>query len=97
MPIMPICVFRKKNTGQEIFHTYTLADLHSKILDARPQDFEILSISCSFWENLAKLCVHTPPLGSRPHLGEILDPPLLYTSRSNRQTLGKLYMKACLI
>ena len=40
---------------------------------------QILSFSCSFWRNLAKLCVHAPPpllAGSRPHLGEILDPPL---------------------
>ena len=42
-----------------------------------PLGVQILSISCSFWENLAKLCVHAPPLeGSRPPLGEILDPSL---------------------
>ena len=38
-----------------------------------PPGVQILSISCSFWENLAKLCVHAPPpppQGSRPHLGE---------------------------
>ena len=47
--------------------------------DARPPlCVQILSISCSFWENLAKLRVHAPPLeGSRPPLGEILDPSLL--------------------
>ena len=46
--------------------------------DARPPlCVQILSISCSFWENLAKLRVHAPPLeGSRPPLGEILDPSL---------------------
>ena len=39
---------------------------------------QILSISCSFWENLANSYVGAPPpLGSwRPLLGEILDPPL---------------------
>ena len=32
-----------------------------------PLCVQILSISCSFWENLAKLRVHAPPLeGSRP-------------------------------
>ena len=55
-----------------------VADLHSKILDARPPlGVQILSISCSFWENLAKSYVGAPPLESwRPLLGEILDPPL---------------------
>ena len=38
---------------------------------------QILSISCSFWENLAKSYVpRPPPQGWRHHLGEILDPPL---------------------
>ena len=39
-------------------------------------DVQILSISCSFWGNLAKSCVGAPlPPGWRPYLGEILDPP----------------------
>ena len=61
----------------------SVADLHSKILDTRPPPVQILSISCSFWENLAKSYVGAPPPppppppGSwRPLLGEILDPPL---------------------
>ena len=56
-----------------------MADLHSKILDAPPPPrVQILSISCSFWEILAKSYVGASPLGSwRPHLREILDPPLL--------------------
>ena len=37
----------------------TVADQHSKILDASP-GVQILSISCSFWENLAKLYVGAP-------------------------------------
>ena len=42
--------------------TPPLADLPSKILDARPLlGVQIFSISCSFWENLAKMCVHAPP------------------------------------
>ena len=45
-------------------------DLSGGVRDTRPLPLlpgvQILSISCSFWENLAK---------SRPHLGEILDPP----------------------
>ena len=58
--------------------TIAVADLHSKMLDARPPlGVQILSISCSFWENLAKLYVGAPPPESwRPLLGEILDPPL---------------------
>ena len=52
-----------------------MAHLHSKILDA-PPGAQILSISCSFWENLAKSCVGAPLEGWRPLLGEILDPPL---------------------
>ena len=54
-----------------------MADLHSKILDARPPlGVQILSISCSFWENLAKSYVGAPLESWRPLLGEILDPPL---------------------
>ena len=42
---------------------YVVADLHSKILDARPlppPGAQILSISCSFWEFLAKSYVGAP-------------------------------------
>ena len=43
-----------------------------------PVGVQILSISCSFWENSTNLYVGAP-LGSwRPLLGEILDPPLPY-------------------
>ena len=52
-----------------------MADLDSKILDI-PQEVQILSISCSFWENLAKSYVGAPLESWRPHLGKILDPPL---------------------
>ena len=43
-----------------------------------PLEVPILSISCSFWEILAKSYVGTgvPPGGLEPHLGEILDLPL---------------------
>ena len=42
-----------------------------------PPGAQILSISCSFWENLTKTYVGAP-LGSwRPILGEILDLPLI--------------------
>ena len=55
-----------------------VADLHSKILDARPPPLgvQILSISCSFWGNLARLYVGAPPGELAPPLGEIPDPPL---------------------
>ena len=46
-----------------------MANLHSKILDARPPlGVQILSISCSFWGNLAKSYVGAPP-------GELAPPP----------------------
>ena len=51
-----------------------VADQHSKILDT-PPGVQILLISCSFSENLAKSYV-----GDRPpptYLEEILDPPLM--------------------
>ena len=44
-----------------------------------PGSILILSISCSFWGNLAKSCVGASPGSWLPHLGEILDPPLLLT------------------
>ena len=47
----------------------SVVDLHSKILDARaPLGVQILSISCSFWGNLAKSYVGAPP-------GELAPPP----------------------
>ena len=52
-----------------------LADLGGGVRDARPPlGVQILSISCSFRENLA--CSRPPLEGSRPPLGKILDPPL---------------------
>ena len=39
-------------------------------LRGTPPGVQILSISCSFWRNLAKSCVAPPPPG------EIVDPPL---------------------
>ena len=45
---------------------------------------QILSISCSFWENLAKSYVGAPLESWGPHLREILDPPLLRTLRHER-------------
>ena len=51
---------------------WSVADLHSKILDARPTlGVQILSISCSFWEILAKSYVGAPP----PPPGELAPPP----------------------
>ena len=48
-----------------------------------PPGVQILSISCSFWENLAKSYVGAPLESWRPLLGEILDPPLLGSSYSH--------------
>ena len=38
-----------------------VVDLRGDTRDAHPLGTQILSISCSFWENLAKLYVGTPP------------------------------------
>ena len=58
---------------------------------ALPLGAQILSISCSFSENLAKSYVGAPPLGSwRPLLREILDPPLFKLSYSTvRSTISQ--------
>ena len=48
----------------------TVADLHSKILDAPPPPVQILSISCSFWENLAKSYVGAPWRVGAPSSGK---------------------------
>ena len=65
------------NVFRSICLSIAVADLHSKILDARsPLGVQILSISCSFWENLAKSYVGAPLESWRPLLREILDPPL---------------------
>ena len=37
---------------QIVLESLAVVDLHSKILDAPPPGVQILSISCSFWENL---------------------------------------------
>ena len=55
-----------------------VADLHSKIFGPPPA--QILSISCSFWENVAKSYVSIP-LECWRHLGKFLDPPLSISSR----------------
>ena len=48
-----------------------------------PLGTQILSISCSFRENLAKSYVGAPPPGELvPPPGEILDPPLNCTQKS---------------
>ena len=50
--------------------SYSVADLHSKILDAHPPGVQILSISCSFWENLTKSYVGTPQGVGTPSSGK---------------------------
>ena len=58
----------------------TLADLHSKILDARhpwgPKFFQFHVVFGNFWQN-HMLAPPLPPESWRPHLGVILDPPLV--------------------
>ena len=50
---------------------------------------QILSISCSFWGNLAKSYVGAPLENWRPLLGEILDPPLKIELVNNFNTKWK--------
>ena len=54
-----------------------VADLRGGYDRRAPLRIQILSISCSFGENLAKSYAGAPPEGWRPHVGEILDPPLV--------------------
>ena len=50
--------------AQHFNNNGAVADLHSKILDAPPPPgVQILSISCSFWEILAKSYVGAPLWG----------------------------------
>ena len=53
-----------------------VADLRGHEGRAPRLGVQILSISCSFWEILAKLYVAPTPWSWRPLLGEILDPPM---------------------
>ena len=73
---------------ETVLHIIILAISVADLREARgtraPLGAQILSISCSFWEILAKSYVG-PPLGSwRPLLREILDPPLHLNQNQNR-------------
>ena len=75
-----------------------VADLHSKILDARTPGVQILLISCSFRENLAKLYVGAPlPQSLSPLLGEILDPPLLRYLCNALKSFFSMNQECCLL
>ena len=68
--------------GCKCFGLTSNAKLEVAVLDSKTLDtprVQILSISCSFSENLAKSYVSTlfPMEGWFPYLGEILDPPLV--------------------
>ena len=59
----------------------TVADLHSKILDARSpflpapsKFFQFHAVYGEIWQN--RMLTIPAPEGWRPHLGEVLDPPL---------------------
>ena len=52
-------------------------DLHSKILDAPPSPGGPNSFNfMQFWGKFGEIICWRPVEGWRPHLGEILDPPL---------------------
>ena len=62
MLALPLGSLHPSSEKSWIRHWSAVADLHSKILDARPPlGVQILSISCIFWENLAKSYVGAPP------------------------------------
>ena len=76
--------FLDSNLSTQISPNISLADLGGGVRDARPPlGVQILSISCSFRENLA--CSRPPLEGSRPPLGKILDPPLYLSFTVNTQ------------
>ena len=56
---------------------YAVADLHSKILDARPPGGPNSFNFMQFLGKFGKIVCWRPPESWRPLLGEILDPPLL--------------------
>ena len=60
-----------------IFWFITVADLRG-MRGTRPQGVQILSISCRYLGKFSKIVCWRPLEGWRPHLREILDPPLHY-------------------
>ena len=64
----------------------------SKGAQETPPPVQILSISCSFWEILAKSYVGAPPGSWRPLLGEILDPPLMTFNALSLHFFGSVRM-----
>ena len=69
----PPCPLRESVTATPIY----IGGSRGGVRDARPPlGVQILSISCSFRENLA--CSRPPWRVHAPPLGKILDPPLIY-------------------
>ena len=73
-----------KRTDKRQSNLYTVADLHSKILDARTPPprrskfFQFHAVFGKIWQNR----MLAPPLRSwRPLLGEILDPALIHMQK----------------
>ena len=68
-------------TGNHVgqwYHCFQWRILHSKILDAPPPRGPNSFNFIQFLGKLVKIaCWRPPPEGWRPHLGEILDPPLV--------------------
>ena len=66
-----------------------MADLRGGARDA-PPGAQILSISCSFGENLAKSYVGAPRGVGRPLFGETLDPPLIQNEKVRNNVVEHL-------
>ena len=70
---------KPKNKGDDQY-VCTVVDLHTKFLDTPPSPgsnfFQLYAVFGRFWQN--RTLAPPPPEGWCPHLGEILDPPLVY-------------------
>ena len=76
--VQPIPVKKTRGLACLCFSCHPSGGSKGGVRDARPPSAsKFFQFHAVFWENLAKLRVHAPPLeGSRPPLGEILDPSL---------------------
>ena len=70
--------YLKKMSNVDFSYSLDFIYVPLTVVDLRvPLGVQILSISFSFWENLAKSYVGAPQGSWRSPLGEILDPPLI--------------------
>ena len=82
-------ILNKKSRIKVELTVYAVADLRGTRGTRTPLGVQIVSIPCNFLENFAKLYVGATPTpeGWRPHLGEILDPPLVWNQSNVTATV----------